>query len=99
MVAAPTPPAEACDNHRDRRDSGRRRHHRITPVATLARIPNTNQPARTPFGANRATHTPSVQTVLPFAGLNNPSGVAVDSDGNLYVTDPGNNRVVKLAAG
>ena len=42
---------------------------------------------------------PPVQTVLPFAGLNNPRGVAVDSAGNLYVTDPGNNRVVKLAAG
>jgi serine/threonine-protein kinase len=32
-------------------------------------------------------------------GLINPSGVAVDSAGNLYVADWPNNRVVKLAAG
>jgi serine/threonine protein kinase, bacterial len=37
-------------------------------------------------------------TVLPFIGLNNPYGVAVDSAGDLYVTDMGNNRVVKLPA-
>jgi DNA-binding beta-propeller fold protein YncE len=36
---------------------------------------------------------------LPFTGLNNPYGVAVDTAGNLYVTDSGNNRVLKLAAG
>ena len=41
----------------------------------------------------------TTQTVLPFTGLHNPGGVAVDSTGNLYVTDNGNNRVVKLAAG
>ena len=29
----------------------------------------------------------SNQTVLPFAGLNHPSAVAVDTAGNLYVTD------------
>jgi serine/threonine protein kinase, bacterial len=38
-------------------------------------------------------------TVLPFTGLNNPVGVAVDTAGSLYVTDVGNNRVVKLATG
>ena len=42
------------------------------------------------------TNTP---TVLPFTGLNNPDGVAVDGAGNVYVTDSDNNRVVKLAAG
>ncbi|MGH3633429.1 MAG: serine/threonine-protein kinase PknD [Mycobacterium sp.] len=41
----------------------------------------------------------SNQTVLPFTGLNNPDGVAVDSTGNVYVTDALNNRVVKLVAG
>ena len=42
----------------------------------------------------------STQEVLPFTGLNYPSGVAVDTAGNLYVTDSGSNdRVVKLAAG
>jgi serine/threonine protein kinase, bacterial len=37
--------------------------------------------------------------VLPFTGLHEPHGVAVDAAGNLYVTDFGNNRVVKLPAG
>jgi serine/threonine-protein kinase len=41
----------------------------------------------------------TTQTVLPFTGLHNPGGVAVDSTGNLYVTDNGNSRVLKLAAG
>ncbi|WP_425183241.1 hypothetical protein, partial [Mycobacterium sp.] len=36
---------------------------------------------------------------LPFTGLGGPEAVAVDPGGNLYVTDTGNNRVVKLAAG
>jgi serine/threonine-protein kinase len=37
--------------------------------------------------------------VLPFTGLSNPGGVAVDTAGDVYVADSGNNRVVKLAAG
>jgi serine/threonine protein kinase, bacterial len=41
----------------------------------------------------------ATQTVLPFTGINNPYGVAVDSAGNLYVTDAVNNQVVKLPAG
>jgi serine/threonine protein kinase, bacterial len=32
-------------------------------------------------------------------GLGGPGGVAVDTAGNLYVTDQGNNRVLKLPAG
>ena len=36
--------------------------------------------------------------MLPFTGLNGPSGVAVDGAGNVYVTDFRNNRVLKLAA-
>jgi serine/threonine-protein kinase len=39
------------------------------------------------------------QIVLPFKGLNDPRGVAVDSTGTVYVADFYNNRVVKLAAG
>jgi serine/threonine protein kinase, bacterial len=35
--------------------------------------------------------------VLPFTGLNDPHGVAMDTAGNLYVT--GNNRAVKLPVG
>ena len=37
--------------------------------------------------------------VLPFTGLDGPDGVAVDTAGNVYVTDATNARVVKLAAG
>jgi serine/threonine-protein kinase len=40
---------------------------------------------------------PPVQTPLPFTGLFADSSVAVDSAGNLYVADPFNNRVLKLA--
>jgi serine/threonine-protein kinase len=38
----------------------------------------------------------SNQEVLPFTGLNTPSGVAVNAAGDLYVTDMSNNRVLKL---
>ncbi len=39
------------------------------------------------------------QTVLPFTGLTDPSSVAVDAAGNVYLTDTWNDRVLKLAAG
>ncbi|MCB9438693.1 MAG: protein kinase [Mycolicibacterium sp.] len=41
----------------------------------------------------------SPQTVLPFTGLSRPAAVAVDAHGDVYVTDTGNSRVLKLAAG
>jgi serine/threonine protein kinase, bacterial len=41
----------------------------------------------------------TTQTVLPFTDLSKPDGLAVDTVGNLYVADMGNNRVVKLPAG
>ncbi|MGK8552870.1 serine/threonine-protein kinase, partial [Nocardia gipuzkoensis] len=41
----------------------------------------------------------SPQTALPFPGVSLPTGVAVDTAGNVYVTDMGNDRVLKLAAG
>lgn len=37
--------------------------------------------------------------VLPFTGLNDSYGVAVDGAGNIYVTDSGNNRVLELPKG
>ncbi len=41
----------------------------------------------------------SSQTPLPFTGVDLPTGVAVDTAGNVYVADIGNDRVVRLAAG
>jgi len=38
------------------------------------------------------------QTVLPFTDLGNPTGVAVDSAGTLYVADYDNNHLLKLPA-
>lgn len=38
------------------------------------------------------------ETVLPFAGLDEPTSVAVDNAGTLYVADRINDRVVALAA-
>ncbi|MEV5834115.1 serine/threonine-protein kinase PknD [Nocardia sp. NPDC052112] len=41
----------------------------------------------------------SSQTPLPFTGVSLPTGVAVDPAGNVYITDMGDDRVLKLAAG
>ncbi len=57
-----------------------------------------------PFTVSKQSTTPSNapaarQTVLPFTGLTYPISVAVDAAGNVYLTDTGNDRVLKLAAG
>lgn len=39
------------------------------------------------------------QRSLPFAGLDHPSGVAVDSAGDVYVINTSRSPVLKLAAG
>jgi serine/threonine-protein kinase len=36
---------------------------------------------------------------LPLIGVKQPAGVAADAAGNLYVSDLGNNQVLKLSAG
>jgi serine/threonine protein kinase, bacterial len=52
-----------------------------------------------PPGQTAQPASASGQTVLPLAGLSGPGGVAVDSVGDVYVADAGNNRVLELAAG
>jgi DNA-binding beta-propeller fold protein YncE len=57
-----------------------------------------------PFTVSKQSTTPSNapaarQTVLPFTGLTYPISVAVDAAGNVYLTDTGNDRVLKLAVG
>ncbi|MFD9669458.1 serine/threonine-protein kinase PknD [Rhodococcus sp. NPDC059968] len=55
--------------------------------------------SRTQTQTETQTQT-QTQTQLPFTGLNQPGGVAVDTAGNVYITDAqGNGRVLKLAAG
>ncbi|WP_406237614.1 serine/threonine-protein kinase PknD [Nocardia sp. NBC_01009] len=51
-----------------------------------------NSPA--PIGSGYSSQTP-----LPFTGVSLPTDVSVDTAGNVYVSDMGNDRVVKLAAG
>jgi serine/threonine-protein kinase len=56
-------------------------------------------------GAFLLVHHPSLpgvretQVTLPFEDLDSPDGIAVDSEGAVYVADSRHNRVLKLAAG
>jgi streptogramin lyase len=40
---------------------------------------------------------PGIPNALPISGLKDPSAVALDGLGNIFVVDKGNNRVIKLA--
>jgi len=40
-------------------------------------------------------NTGSIETIVN-TGLNNPSGICIDSTGNLYIADSGNHRICKL---
>ncbi|WP_433685705.1 serine/threonine-protein kinase PknD [Nocardia sp. CA-119907] len=52
------------------------------------------------YEAHRTQPPPNLtQTALPFSGLNGVGGVAVDTDGDLFVADGVNKRVLKLPAG
>jgi serine/threonine-protein kinase len=72
----------------------------VTVVAAIAVIIGVH--LSTGGGGNSPTPvTPahSSQTPLPFTGVDLPTGVAVDTAGNVYVADMSNDRVVKLPAG
>ena len=59
-----------------------------------------SQPSPPPQPSSQSIPRSSLsQVVLPFTGLSDPSGVAVDGAGAVYVADLGRNRVFKLAAG
>src|ERR1700733_12664109 len=70
-----------------------------TTAASTSSAGATAQPAPT-SGQTAQSSAPPVGSavVLPFTGLDGPTGVSVDSDGAIYVTDTGHNRVVKLPA-
>ena len=82
----------------------------VTVVLTVVAGCRSSQPSAPPFGPAQvelprsrpswAIHNPQVRQVeLPFSGLNSPSGVAVDTAGNVYIADNLNNRVLKLGSG
>jgi serine/threonine protein kinase, bacterial len=67
----------------------------VAAVAVIAAITSLRLTNQFPFQSTK----PQGQVVLPFTGLDNPKEVAVDAKGDVYVTDSGHNRVLKLAAG
>jgi serine/threonine-protein kinase len=59
-------------------------------------VPNQAGPSTSAPNQDGAPAAPSAEA-LPFTGLNQPAGIAVDGAGNVYVSDGGNRRVLKLA--
>jgi hypothetical protein len=64
------------------------------PTAVTAGIVNFSSPHSPPTRL-----LSSEQTVLPFTGLKDPTAVAVDAKGAVYVADAMTARVLKLTAG
>src|ERR1700722_2602019 len=77
----------------------------LIPAALLAvvvigiAIVITRQQHQNSNGSQHREPLYGAQLTLPFVGLNRPIGVAVDTAGAVYVTDWGDNRVLRLAAG
>ena len=69
-----------------------------TATSTTTAAAATTTGAPTPGQAAQSTPPAGPTVALPFTGLDRPVGVAVDGQGAVYVTDSGNNRVLKLAA-
>jgi trimeric autotransporter adhesin len=72
-------------------DSGNHRIRRVTPegiISTVAGNETEGQAFRSSFSGDGG--------IAAAASLNGPLGVAVDSAGNLYIADTGNNRVRKV---
>ncbi|MFZ2241717.1 MAG: serine/threonine-protein kinase [Gordonia amarae] len=87
---------DAAGQHRS--SSARRRKTLFLAAAAIAVIIGVIA-AITIVTNNRDDSSSTAQVVLPFTGLHRPSGIAVDSTGAVYVADPDNNRVLKLATG
>jgi hypothetical protein len=54
------------------------------------------QPGTTPAQALQLTAGAETASALPFSGLNYRSSVVVDSNGDVYLGDGENHRVLKL---
>ena len=70
-----------------------------TPTAQPAPAGGVTAPPGSPPAPAAQPTPPSGATALPFTGLNSPGGVAVDTRGDVFVADAGNDRVLELAAG
>jgi sugar lactone lactonase YvrE len=69
-----------------------------TTASTISATATATSGAQTSSQASQSNASQGPAIVLPLTGLDRPAGVAVDISGAVYVTDGGNNRVVKLAA-
>jgi serine/threonine protein kinase, bacterial len=71
-------------------------HRQVQPPSQTAQPPQAPSPSAQSVSPSQPS--PPSQVVLPFTGLNRPGAVDVDTAGAVYVTDAGNDRVLKLAA-
>jgi hypothetical protein len=70
-----------------------------TPSPTPTPVGATPSPTPTPVTQNYQNLTPATAIVGASTGLVNPTGVALDSAGNIYVSDAGNPSVRVFATG